>query len=436
MKKALSLLLTVMISLAVLCGVTVDAESKLPEYTPIPGFTAFSAEGLVGQNNPTASFTGFSDEGLAVFAKNKDYTYYGWGVCLYTFQKLSFLNSESEPTWSVKDNIDGTDIFGDTGLSFENADGVSFYVEVNGEPYNGSVEITCCQTPAKGPFYGTTVVGLPSTEGEGDPVVDGWDDKPKGFAYRGTVAAREGVCSFDFSKDFVQYDWWSIDDEGVNHYDDGGRSPIPASKIALINGFEIVLKHKPEYAFEIDTVAVGDFKIVKGKAAPIESMAFYADGFELGNMPEDVSVTNNSENVEIAESCVFREDLINAPIEAGQKYILSIELKANNGFSFENTAPNNIILELSTGKELTARSIVVSNKYEAAVFFDLPILGLPGDLDGDGEVTVADALAALRAAAKLTPPVKSAGASFDFDGDGEVTVADALAILRIAAKHV
>ena len=160
MKKALSLMLTVMISLAVLCGVTVSAESKLPEYTPIPGFTAFSAEGLVGQHNPTASFAGFSDEGLAVFAKNKDYTDYGWGVCLYTFQKLSYLNSQSEPTWSVKDNIDGTDIFGDAGSNFEGADGVEFYVEVNGDPYNGSVQLTCCQTPAKGPFYGFRPMGI------------------------------------------------------------------------------------------------------------------------------------------------------------------------------------------------------------------------------------------------------------------------------------
>ncbi len=430
MKKVLSLLLAAIMSIAVLAGVTVSAD-VLPEYTPVPVFTAFSAQGLAGQNNPTVSFVGFTDDGLATFRKNKEYADCGWGVCLYTFQKLSFLNSQSEPTWSVKDNIDGVDIFGDTGLSFEGADGVEFYVEVNGEPYNGSVELTCCQTPAKGPFYNASGEGLPSTEG--DPVVDGWDDKPKGFAYRGTVAAREGVCSFDFSKDFVQYDWWSIDDEGVNHYDDGGRSPIPASKIALINGFEIALRHKPEYTFEIDTVAVGDFKIVKGKAAPIESMSFYADGFELGNMPEDVVVViNNAENIEIVESCVFREDLVNAPIESEQKYILSIEVKADEGYSFENSIASDVILELSSGEELAAASIVVKNKYEAVVFFELTILGIPGDVDGDGEVTVSDALAVLRVAAKLASPTR--GASFDFDGDGEITVADALAILRIAAK--
>ena len=55
-----------------------------------------------------------------------------------------------------------------------------------------------------------------------------------------------------------------------------------------------------------------------------------------------------------------------------------------------------------------------------------------GDVDGDGEVTVSDALSVLRVAAKLAEPTR--GATFDFDGDGAVTVADALAILRVAAK--
>ena len=51
-----------------------------------------------------------------------------------------------------------------------------------------------------------------------------------------------------------------------------------------------------------------------------------------------------------------------------------------------------------------------------------------GDLDGDGEVTVSDALRALRIAASLAEADDAA----DVDGDGEVTVADALAILRAA----
>ena len=60
--------------------------------------------------------------------------------------------------------------------------------------------------------------------------------------------------------------------------------------------------------------------------------------------------------------------------------------------------------------------------------------GLKGDMDGDGEITVADALRALRIAAKLVAPTEQDIELGDVDNDGEITVADALKILRVAAK--
>ncbi len=57
-----------------------------------------------------------------------------------------------------------------------------------------------------------------------------------------------------------------------------------------------------------------------------------------------------------------------------------------------------------------------------------------GDMDGDGEITVADALKALRIAAKLVAPTAQDIELGDVDNDGEITVADALKILRVAAK--
>ncbi|MBO4583740.1 MAG: dockerin type I repeat-containing protein [Clostridia bacterium] len=59
---------------------------------------------------------------------------------------------------------------------------------------------------------------------------------------------------------------------------------------------------------------------------------------------------------------------------------------------------------------------------------------MKGDMDGDGEITVADALKALRIAAKLVQPTEEDIALGDVDNDGEITVADALKILRVAAK--
>ncbi|MBO4584225.1 MAG: dockerin type I repeat-containing protein [Clostridia bacterium] len=57
-----------------------------------------------------------------------------------------------------------------------------------------------------------------------------------------------------------------------------------------------------------------------------------------------------------------------------------------------------------------------------------------GDMDGDEEITVADALKALRIAAKLVEATEDDMLIGDVDGDGDITVADALKILRVAAK--
>ena len=58
--------------------------------------------------------------------------------------------------------------------------------------------------------------------------------------------------------------------------------------------------------------------------------------------------------------------------------------------------------------------------------------GLKGDSDGDGVITVSDALTALRIAAKLTDSTPEMLECCDIDGDGIITAADALAILRLA----
>ena len=56
-----------------------------------------------------------------------------------------------------------------------------------------------------------------------------------------------------------------------------------------------------------------------------------------------------------------------------------------------------------------------------------------GDLDDDGEITVADALAALRISVGIAEPQGYQSMSADLDGDGAITVSDALRILRVAA---
>ena len=57
-----------------------------------------------------------------------------------------------------------------------------------------------------------------------------------------------------------------------------------------------------------------------------------------------------------------------------------------------------------------------------------------GDMDKDGEITVNDALRALRIAAQLVRPSVEDMEIGDVDGDRQITVNDALKILRVAAK--
>ena len=61
---------------------------------------------------------------------------------------------------------------------------------------------------------------------------------------------------------------------------------------------------------------------------------------------------------------------------------------------------------------------------------------LKGDIDKDGAITVADALAVLRIAAALVPETQDAIDVADIDRDGEITVADALQVLRKSVKLI
>ena len=57
---------------------------------------------------------------------------------------------------------------------------------------------------------------------------------------------------------------------------------------------------------------------------------------------------------------------------------------------------------------------------------------LLGDTDGDGSITVSDALLAMRAAIGAINLDAAAALRADMDGNGSVSAADALAILRLA----
>ena len=86
----------------------------------------------------------------------------------------------------------------------------------------------------------------------------------------------------------------------------------------------------------------------------------------------------------------------------------------------------------------TGKYQLLARNYDKLRIIEFEVTNSPsyirGDLDKDGEITVADALAALRIAARISDKTEEAILIGDADGDGEISVADALAILRVAAK--
>ena len=101
-----------------------------------------------------------------------------------------------------------------------------------------------------------------------------------------------------------------------------------------------------------------------------------------------------------------------------------------DAIDFDALYANRILTDVGIAKTSTAEQLA----QHVFVFTDDEKEVLYGDLDGDGEITVADALAALRIAVKLAEETEDAIFIGDVDGDGKITVSDALRILRAAAK--
>ncbi len=117
---------------------------------------------------------------------------------------------------------------------------------------------------------------------------------------------------------------------------------------------------------------------------------------------------------------------------------VNVTFKAPNGYNVSKLS----VYYVSDSGEVEKLNISV-NKTDKTVTVHLTHLStyvlaevefIQGDLDGDGEISVSDALVVLRIAAKIVEQTDEALAIGDVDSDGEITVSDALAILRVAAK--
>ncbi|MBO4935101.1 MAG: metallophosphoesterase [Clostridia bacterium] len=169
----------------------------------------------------------------------------------------------------------------------------------------------------------------------------------------------------------------------------------------------------------------------------------YAAGTEITEVGEyTLVVTNGDKSVTVNFTIVDNFMVPVVSVEDGAEFDLynAAEPLAITWTPEEATATLNGE-EYAAGTEITEVGeytlVVVNGTKEVTVNFtvvDTAPAFKKGDMDGDGEITVADALKALRIAAKLVEPAAQDLDIGDVDGDGEITVADALKILRVAAK--
>ena len=296
MKRTISTLLAVMMALtafgvSTLMGGVIGASAVFfdyYEYTQFPGLDGFNGadfelawknglqySGLssdyLPDGNPVAQVTTFT-----VTTPDK----YG-GASLGTMRQRNAdpenntqnADYHNSPNWTANDALNGKDIFGDSGVSFDEASGFCFWVGLNGGRYDSKIKVALFAVPSQGPYY------VKSEDGTTD-----MGQYIKGFVYSSefVLPDEDGYYYFNFRTDFGQTDWWSTDDNGVNQKD-AGRSPVPDKTLPYINALEIRFNS----GLESDSVLyIGDFRVYRDTRVYIDELDELCRVFEAINSEE------------------------------------------------------------------------------------------------------------------------------------------------------
>jgi len=220
---------------------------------------------------------------------------------------------------------------------------------------------------------------------------------------------------------------------------------------ATLNGEPIsngaIILTPGEYTLEVtngNKQTVVNFKIVS-VAPPATDIPFInlsISGYEYDAESSEISGEILSAGAEIgvfyiSDKFAPESEPVEGKLAADTEYWAIFNLEAKEGYNISKITPDDINISGVEYEEILLDHYLPTS---CAIGIKLPTLSAPGpeykkgDFDGDGELTVADALAALRIAARMAESSDEAIAIGDIDADGEITVADALAILRVAAK--
>ena len=200
---------------------------------------------------------------------------------------------------------------------------------------------------------------------------------------------------------------------------------------------------------EFDVAAVSVFFTIRGTVA---ESAHTEIGIQVDRLRDEednaleFTASGGSVDITVAhiESISFTDEAVE--LEIGEEYVPEYTVNPEgytDAFNPVWSSDNEEIATVDENGKITAiregtANITIANGDISAT---LPVTVKPeapaykpGDMDHDDEITVADALKALRIAAKLVEASAEDMQIGDVDHDGEITVADALKILRVAAK--
>ena len=216
---------------------------------------------------------------------------------------------------------------------------------------------------------------------------------------------------------------WALDIEGGNYasrpdWQVGGTYTLTGSIFGLTDTFTVAVIENPiESLLSTDITCVNPDIYEYGFSYQRDAGQFrYVNPFLLSSSP-------------VLQFRLKDGSVVDASIGDPHNYDLMLY---NNRYSFHVYVDE---LAYEYGKAYDGRFTLLGDEYELSVTF---LEASPGDLDGDGEATIADVMEACKVMAREsagTDPTDHEIACGDLDGDGEITIADVMEICKILARQ-
>ena len=212
------------------------------------------------------------------------------------------------------------------------------------------------------------------------------------------------------------------------------ENKLGANSIATLKFYSPIIGHNTRFGFRyVDNSGEHTVQIGGNVAKTIPSKKAYSLHFD-----NNVNRYNKT-GTEVVQSVGWHEFAVVAD-ENGELtfYIDGVRVKADGADFSKNLGENGyisgIIVDCPGWFTATAGAEYLQGAITDIRLFDVNEPVLRGDADGDGKVTVYDAVNVLKIIAGVVNADNKVTKAADVDGDGKISVSDATAVLRYIAR--